>query len=136
MRYAPHPGALVTPSPAATASVVLLVRGLADLAGWQPVDALVERAVAAARGDDGLSAAELRLLAGWSMAWRSVRPEIRSFYRAALAAGLAGSDAAAVDAGIRSFVDLRHVDGWARGRLAYLYVQLTGEDAGFPLCAG
>lgn len=127
---------MTTGSPATAAAVLLAVRSLRDLAAWDEVAALAERAVDSVRGVGGLDRHDAGRLRSWPARWAAVRPEIRRFFVEALAAPLGEEDRAAVALGLRAHLDLRPAEGWVRGRLARLHVHLTGEDAGFPLCPG
>lgn len=123
--------------PSAATAILIAVRTLPqDLVAWDETAALAERAVAAVRGGDGLDRYDLARLRTWPARWARVRPEIRSFFALALVASLAEGDRAAVSLGLRAHLDLRPAEGWVRGRLARLFLTLTGEDAGFPVCPG
>lgn len=104
-----------------------------DLAGWEPVDALVERVVDAVRGGEGLGRWDRDRLIRWPAAWRAVHPEIRAFYRDAIASA-PERDRAAVHCGLTAILDGISAEGWARGTLARLHRDLRGHDPGFDLC--
>lgn len=127
------------PGPGVARALALALAGLRGVAGWDPVDALAERAAEALRGGDGLAAHDAARLQRFARAWSALRPEVRAFYRAALDRGhrLPVDDQSAVSVGLWSLLDggPRRAPAWARGRLARLHRDLLGEDAGVDLTA-
>ncbi len=120
----------------AIAGLLLAAQGLRDLAGWYEVASLTERALDAARGGEGLDPWDVARLRTWPARWRMVRPEVRTFYRAALAHNCGEGERAAISCGLLAHLDGRRPEDHVRGRMARLFVEITGEEAGFPLCPG
>ena len=116
-----------------SAALLLSCRSLSGLAGWQPVDALVERTVDAVRGVGGLDRVDRDRLLRWVRVWQGLHPDIRRFYTAALAER---EDHAmrAVDSCLSAILDGHQAPDWARGTMARLHVSIFGYDAGFSLC--
>mgnify|MGYP001612402421 CR=1 FL=1 len=122
-------------SPAVSAGVVLALRGLRELLAWDECAALTERALESLRDDgEGLDRRDRARLQSWPRRWRALNTGIRAFYVIALVSDLAEEDRAAVACGLRTILDGQHPEDWVRGRLRRLYLEITGEEAGYVLC--
>jgi hypothetical protein len=120
-------------SQAAAAIALLRAGSLADLAGYQPVDALIERVIDAANGVEGLDVRDHAVLRRWSSRWARVDPSVRAFYARALKSSLELSERFPVDAGIRSLLDATEAPPSVRGRLERLHVDLFACASGRDL---
>jgi hypothetical protein len=117
-----------------TAAALLLQAGaLVLLKGHRDVDAMIERILDAIRGGEGLDRWDLERLQRWCRRWSQVHPEVRQFYRRALASQLELEDGDAVVAGVRCLLDGVPSLPSTRGRLSRLHVDLMAVAAGRDL---
>lgn len=127
-RPATHTG---RPSVVAVA-LALMLQPLGELAHWQAVGALLQDVADAARGEAGLTRADVARAHLWLERWQRLLPELRTLY-------VAGTDPTyehAETIGAVLYAVLQggpRPEGWQLGRVHQLYRELHGCDPGMQV---
>lgn len=117
---------MTRPGPITARALALQLSALRELRHWDEAAMLAERVSDALAGTEGLSPADLQRASRWARRWSDLHPDTRAFYVRALNHTIASSDQAAVHVGLRSILDDRPAEPWARGILSQLHRQLLG----------
>jgi hypothetical protein len=115
---------------ATEAMILLQMTGLIELRGLPQVDRLVETALGALRGIDGLTVWEMDKLTRWGNRWVKVPGEVREFYRSAIvSSGQLPTGRDALWRGLQCWLDHNHrTEPWVRSVLAQLYREMYAVD--------
>lgn len=114
-------------SPVAVVALAVEVAALRDLAGWEPVGALLEELPAAVQGRGGLTFGDVVRLRVWAANWRALARCVRDFY----AEHHAEPD---IEPGLRYVLGTgTQPTGATLGRLRRAFIDLHGHEPTFDL---
>jgi hypothetical protein len=116
---------------ASTCGLLLALKALNGLSGWEYLDALAERVVGAIRGEESLSESDLKRLRTWPRRWLLLDPELKRFFGLALQQRVIDPSVPPV---LFAILDRKALEeDWPRWRIRQLYSDLVGTEPGFRI---